>query len=212
MKKALIVSFPRSGTHFLMNTLRACFNYDQQGHGSLEPLGFNFYVPNNVWWVLSKMNESYPGIPLCVKSHHEHEFFDYALPNIMKDYTVFYVYREMEAVMRSYCKHINGLPWTEGPKTIGWKAFAEMAPVGGMLRYQVRQYKTMQEKYEAHVENWLASPMRSEIIYVKYEDLNKNFDIEVRNIAERIGKEPTIIERPDAWARTVHDGEIALYT
>ena len=56
MKKALIVSFPRSGTHFLMNTLQLCFNYDNNGHGNLEPLGFNFHVPNNVHWVLTKMD------------------------------------------------------------------------------------------------------------------------------------------------------------
>lgn len=211
MKKALIVSFPRSGTHFLMNTLQLCFNYDNNGHGNLEPLGFNFHVPNNVHWVLTKMDASFPGIAFCIKSHHEHEFFSFALERILKDFTVFYVYRNMADVMESYRKHVAALPWVEGPTATTGAQFATMEPVGGMLRYQARQYATMADKYRAHVSGWINSEFRSDIVYVRYENLNERFDDEVLRIAEKIEIEPTVIQRPARDKGVVGDGKIAMY-
>jgi hypothetical protein len=207
MKKALIVSFPRSGTHFLMNTLSLNFDYDD-GHYNLEPMGFNFYVVNNVHWILGQIWKR-DQKPNFVKSHHEIEFFEDMLPDIMEMYDVFYISRDIDAVMQSYCRHLNGLPWMEGPKVADGDTLKWQEPVGGMLRYQKYQYKTMAHKYAAHVVQWHETKHRNNIVYVRYEDLNERFDDTVEKIGGQLGYEPNRpIRRPDRETNTIRDGRV----
>jgi hypothetical protein len=211
MKKALVVSFPRSGTHFLINTLSMNFGYAGKGeYISLEPIAYNLYVAGNMLDLLRKFHQK-DSRPIFVKSHHDVEFFETKLSEIMEMYTVFYIYRNPEDVMESYRKHINGLPWLEGPKCETAEEFAESMPVGGMLRHQYQQYKTMTDKHWAHVAGWNASLYRERIVYVKYEDLNERFIDTVKEIGKQLGETPSGYARPDKDKDVIKDGRVFLH-
>ena len=205
-KRALIVSFPRSGTHFLMNTLSMNLGYVNK-HVNLEPLGFNFWVGQNVHWVLERAFKHSPPNTF-VKSHHEIWFFEDVMERIFPMYDVFYISRNTKDVMNSYCRHINALPWLEGPKVKSGEELANSRPIGGMLRYQYQQHPMVGHKHIAHVSEWQNSNHKDKIIYVRYEDLNENFEETVDNIAQQIGRKAKRIIRPSRTESVVKDGEV----
>lgn len=207
MKKALVVSFPRSGTHFLMNTLGLNFGYDSEKFVNLESMGYNFWVADNVHWAINKIHIN-SSDPVCIKSHHDIEFFEPKMEDILDICNVFYIYRNTEDVMNSYCKHLNALPWMEGPTCKNGEELTEAMPIGGMLRYQYQQYMSMGDKHWAHIAGWNASAFRDSIIYVKYEDLNENFQGTTARIAERLGMPVTQFQRPRRDKQVVKDGQV----
>jgi len=205
-KKALVVSFPRSGTHFLMNTLALNFGYINK-HANVEPLGYNLYAPENFLWVLCKLDGSYDGQTM-LKSHHEIWFMESVMHKILEHFEVFYIARDGEPVLKSYHRHIKGLPWVEGPRTETWEKFAEAMPIGGMLRYQCQQYPSMAEKHKSHVIGWLNSSFSDRIHYIKYEDLDLKFEETVKKIGEDLNITPRKIVRPSRDKNVVKDGQI----
>src|SRR5262245_22507792 len=99
---ALVVSHERSGTHFLMNTLAACYEYVSRPWVDLDwhviPINY-FYPPNISDALLSLASQSMANV---VKSHHPAEFFAGELPRLTSRYIVFYIYRDPVGVMLSF--------------------------------------------------------------------------------------------------------------
>lgn len=100
---AIVVSHERSGTHFLMNALAACYGY------AAEPwINFDFPDTNINYfksWSVREHLLSLAARPIAniVKSHHAVDFFVGELPRLTDRYVFLSVCRHPVSVMVSYC-------------------------------------------------------------------------------------------------------------
>ena len=206
MKKVFVSSHERSGTHFLINAIGLNFGYDAKLWIDLDEAVPNPYFPNDVINALQVAAQSDKDF---VKTHYAAEFVVPVLPVAARFYHIFYIYRESESMMESLCKHLNAIIWNEGPKVKGGKELALAEPSGGMLRYQYRQYPTMKARWEAHVKGWtedLPEEIKKHIIYIRYEDLDKDFNATISSIAHIFGQLCLTPVRPSKDVQVITEG------
>ena len=185
-RKVIVVSHERSGTHFLMNTLA-----DNFGYISREWIDFddeyiaNAYAPQNILRFIDLTK----GLPILeiFKCHYSVDFFKEIFRELFDEFRVFYIERDGEDTMESFCKHLNGFDWNVGPKVSDGKALACTQPSGALMRYQMFQHIDMSMRHLDHVHGWQSLRERpffeDQIFYIRYEDLRDNFD----NTVLRIG-------------------------
>ena len=204
-KLATVVSHPRAGTHFLMNTLAENFGYISAPWIDFDAWG-NMFAMETIINHYENMLKN-PNIRRnTIKSHYEVHFYIHIFDVLFSATDFFYIYRDEDATLRSYRKHLLGRHKTVlVPRVKTDKEFENTEPVGELLRYQAYQYPTMRARVQAHIRDWLTIPtkeQRDRIIYVRYEDLNDHFEDVVGEIARRLGYPvPNVIKRPSkgAW-------------
>jgi hypothetical protein len=85
--------------------------------------------------------------------------------------------------------------------------FLATPPEGQMLRYQEGQVGTILDRWQAHLLGWLklAEENSSNVLVVKYEDLDRNPADVTRRVLSFLGLcHPDVILRPDRIGQTVH--------
>jgi hypothetical protein len=193
----MVVSHERSGTHFLMNALAACYGYVSAPWVDFDRPTFNinyFYLPEVRDLLLALADRPMANV---VKSHHSVEFFSGELERITERYRVFVICRDPVAVMDSFWRFIHQWPWAEGPKTMDARSFASAEPCGRLLRYQMRQHSDMLRRWSAHTEGWLAAAEKlARVVIVRYEDLDTDYEATIRGFAKHLGRPPTTVVRP----------------
>jgi hypothetical protein len=195
---AMVVGHERSGVHFLMNALAACYDHVSMPHVDFDRHAFNinyFYPPEIAQTLLGTVAAR----PLAnvVKSHHAADFFDGQLPQIAERFVLFYIYRDPVAVLSSFWRFIQKWQWNEGPKTDDPLAFASAEPCGQMMRYQMRQHASLMLRWAEHVEGWLnAAHGMQRVVLVRYEDLDTQYEDTVCGFANVLGREPHAVVRP----------------
>lgn len=191
-KKILVVSHERSGTHFLMNTIADNFGYvsdpwcDIDDDRVVNP----YYAPN-----IKAYLQGFEGVPVLnlFKTHFEYAFFEPIIDWLVEEFRVFYIKRSDPDVLKSLRKHIEALPWNAGPKTETWAEFCHAPPSGGLLRYQMREHRSVSMRLRRHWEDWmwnLPGRVKKKIIYVEYEALNERFEQAVEDIGRQLGLMP----------------------
>lgn len=199
-KLATVVSHPRSGTHFLMNTLAEHFAYIASPWFDFDGWG-NMFSPKTMINSYSDLLENPQVRRNIIKSHYEVHFYLNVFDDLFVASDFIYIYRNTDAVLRSYRIHL--LKRDERilvPRYVNQVEFNDSPPFGELLRYQAYQYKSMRERVERHKHDWLTRPtaeQRDRIIYIKYEDLNDHFEDTVKYLARRLGYPvPDVIKRP----------------
>jgi hypothetical protein len=193
----MVVSHERSGTHFLMNSLAACY-----GYVSAPWIDFDRPLVNINYFYLPEVMEALLGLaagPMAnlVKSHHPADFFGSELGRLTERYVVFVVCRDPAAVLLSFWRFLHAWPWAEGPKVADPLTFARSEPCGLMMRYQPRQYPNLMQRWAAHVDSWLtAAAGRPRVVVVRYEDLDAHYEETVRGFAGVLGRPPQSLVRP----------------
>lgn len=203
--RVIVVSHERSGTHFLMNSIAKCYgylahpwiNFDQE-------LGMNFYDPQCVELFFGQ----FAGHPLAniVKLHHSYPFLETVIRPILRDFHIFYIYRDPRDVMVSYWKFMKQVSWREGPRTETCSEFIRMAPCGQMLRYQDRQEPTVIHRWLTHVEGWLdgvPDDLRHCVSYIRYRDLAHDYENVMRSLAPIFGELPIALDRPSLTENSI---------
>lgn len=194
---AMVVSHERSGTHFLMNALASCYGYVSTPWIDFDRPTFNinyFYLPEVRDLLLALADRPMANV---VKSHHAVDFFAGELQRITERYVIFVICRNPAAVMLSFWRYIHQWPWTEGPKTLDPASFACGEPCGRLMRYQMRQYGSLLDRWSAHVEGWLyAAASLPRVVVVRYEDLDTNYEATMRGLAKHLGRPHQAIARP----------------
>jgi hypothetical protein len=193
----MVVSHERSGTHFLMNALAACYGYVSAPwvNFDLPQVNINYYYPPAVRDTLLALAAR----PMAnvVKSHHPADFFATELPRLTERYVVFNVCRDPVATLLSFWRFLHRWPWAEGPRVADPLAFARAEPCGQMMRYQMRQYPHLMARWAAHVEGWLAAAeVVPGVVVVRYEDLDAHYDETMRGFAALLGRPPQALTRP----------------
>ncbi len=189
VRKILVVTHERSGTHFLMNTLALNFGYIAQPWLNVDfEHGINFHSAEG----FANFFRVFQGKPVLNigKSHHCFGFYEKFAGQLMEEFQIIYVHRDPRDVMVSFWRLIANLPWDEGPKTTTPAEFMRQPPSGALLRYQKHQAETLLDRWADHVRGWTIDapePLRRKIIYLRFEDLRLNFQATVEDLADRLG-------------------------
>ncbi len=152
-EKVAVISHERSGTHFLMNSLAANFNYNSNPWWNRDfELGINFHSPASILEHIQQAHD----IPIknILKSHHQIGFFKDIMEYFSAESKIFYIHRDPVAALRSNWKlicHFRLQGWDEGPETETLSEFLRTPPSGNMLRYQKFQVPSMVHRWYAHV-------------------------------------------------------------
>jgi len=209
IKKVIVVSHERSGTHFLMNTLAENFGYISFPWINLDlDYPVNYWAPENVLNFLNLM-KSKPVLN-TLKSHHEVGFLLPILDEILEEFHLFYIYRDGNDVMESFYKHLNFYDWDVGPRAASGAELARMQPSGAMLRYQKRQYPTIWDRWQNHVTGWLAEINdrdKRKITAIKFEALKEDFNRTVQFIASCLGRNCFNPVKPHRYDRVITPDE-----
>jgi hypothetical protein len=200
----LVVSHERSGTHFLINALAAAYGYPAIGFLDFDQtsLNINYFHARAVGEALVRAAR----LPSAttIKSHHAVEFFEDALPEILRQMPVFYIHRDPVDVMISYWRAINAWPWHEGPRTTSVLEFAAAEPEGMMLRYQKKQARNLLQRWARHVDGWTEAASRNaRINVVRYDQLDVNYENTVGGLASVLGRRSGSLTRPDRRTNVV---------
>lgn len=194
---AMVVSHERSGTHFLMNSLAACYDYVAAPWIDFDrpPFEINFYhLPEVRDLLLGAADRPMSNV---VKSHHAVDFFRGALDSITRRYVIFVMCRHPASVLSSFWRFLHQWTWTEGPKTADPLSFAETPPCGRMMRYQMHQSTNMLARWASHADGWLdAAREFPRVVTVRYEDLDADFERTMRALQPHLGRPPVRIVRP----------------
>lgn len=205
VKKVLVISHERSGTHFLMNTIADNFGYVSNPWVDID----DTQVTNPYAWQNVKIAmENFPGPLLNIfKTHYSAGFFEGFEDWVLETFHVFYIRRETDPCMKSLMRHVNDLPWKAGLKTDDWLRFKWSPPGGCLLRYQMEQYDDMKSRHEAHIKGFTeAEPWASGAFQVSYEELDQEFERTVMKIACHLRMTPTygVPVRPERGDRVIN--------
>lgn len=202
----MVISHERSGTHFMMNSIAACFDYVSFPWLDLDRTQFNinYYHPQSLQVLILKVAEKRPANVL--KSHHEFTFFSEIIASFKGAIELVYIYRNPADVMASYWRFLHTWNWVEGPKANTALDFAKAAPMGQLMRLQFRQYDTMLDRWANHVQHWTAA--RPHVHTVKYEDLASRYEDTIKSLGGALGLEPRQIVRPSRQHNVVQQGNI----
>lgn len=202
----MVVSHERSGTHFMMNTLAACFGYVSSPWLDIDRKQFNinFYHAESLQLLILALADAKPANLL--KSHHEFEFYSKIIAAFEGVIDIVYIYRNPADVMASFWRFLHTWNWIEGPKADTALDFALTPPMGQLMRLQIRQYDTMLDRWANHVQHWVQP--RAHVHFVKYEDLAFRFEDTVRGLGAALGVAPRQIVTPSRRENTVQVGNI----
>ncbi len=193
----MVVSHERSGTHFLMNALAACYGYVSAPWVNLDTptLNINYFCPPEIRGAL--LGLAARPMANVVKSHHPVEFFADELARLTERYVVLAVCRDPVATLLSYWRILHRWPWVEGPKVTDPLTLARAEPCGRMMRFQIRQYPDLMRRWAAHVEGWRAAAAAlPRVLVTRYEDLDARYEETMRGFARVLGRPPQALIRP----------------
>lgn len=189
----IVCSHERSGTHFLMNSIASNFPYnsDLLLDFDLFPLGsiINFYNTSHVTSFLNELtkfesNNIFYGLSSIVKSHHDSSFFIDSFPN--RKLRFIYIYRNPVDTLKSFWRFVHRFKGA-GKITASPIDFCDSPPEGRMMRYQVKSYQTLFDRWANHVLGWLSASEKYEnILIIRYQDLKYQFDKEIQRISDHL--------------------------
>jgi sulfotransferase family protein len=207
----MVCSHERSGTHFLINSIakNSLHTNNPYLRYDLVPLGsfLNFHDTREVKAFFERLAQH--SCASIIKCHFAASFFlgqhrRFLLDGLCK---IIYIVRDPIELMLSYHRFINYFTSREGPKRSDAFDFLVTPPEGQMLRYQEAQASTILDRWQAHLLGWLklAEENSSNVLVVKYEDLDRNHADVTRKVLSFLGLDhPDVIQRPDPIHQTVH--------
>jgi hypothetical protein len=207
----MVCSHERSGTHFLINSIanNSLHTNNPYLRYDLVPLGsfLNFHDMREVQAFFERLAQH--SCASIIKCHFAAGFFlgkqqRFLLDGLCK---IIYIVRDPISLLMSYHRFINFFSHHEGPKRKDALDFIGTAPEGQMLRYQEGEVGTILDRWQAHLLGWLklAEENSSNILVVKYEDLDRNHADVTRKVLSFLGlSHPDVVVRPDRIWQTVH--------
>lgn len=205
----MVVGHERSGNHFMINSLAACYGYVGSPWVDLDYSFFsiNYFKPSRVADILTMLGSKKTAA--VIKSHHHPDFLKGQFDRVFSKIKIVYIYRNPVDVMISFWKLLHGMPWVEGPKVENPLVLARSEPCGQLMRYQIHQYPSMAHRWAAHVSSWLKlADSSNRVAAIAYEDLNHRFPEAIQALSEFMERKPLQIERPSRSRSVVNPGRL----
>ena len=213
MKKVLVVSHERSGTHFLINSLAMNCGLDSRWidvhcRDYIDPE--DSYIKNYKGQIKSFFESQYPvQTNRIYKSHHQFGYFDGFFDDILEHFDVFYIYRDVRDVLASCYNYFNSAPVTAFPKCETIEEFLfetppYLYPFDGAYSYI--KSENMVERVTKHINTW--RPAFDKISSISYEELKNDFDFVVGGLSLALGKEPPMeSQMPQVNMNSINPGK-----
>jgi hypothetical protein len=188
MRKVVVVSHERSGTHFLINTIIKNFGYSD---GWVDFPRFN-KMPNDVEWYekyrakVRSFCMGSEGSKKVFKTHHQVEFFESYIDDFLKNFSVFYIVRDPRDMGVScfyyFNRHGVDFPVTKsvGDLLLRTKPY-EYAWDSGR---SIVKSESLVDRWCVHVSGW----KKHNVHMIKFSDLKRHFNGTVFNIGKVLGK------------------------
>lgn len=176
-KNILVISHPRSGTHFTINSIAE--NFDYYSNIWLD------VCPNVDQDKVCQFFERQIYTPRIHKSHHFPYSFEKCRSILRDKYHVFYVIREGRDTMVScYEYYANRHRWSKAGSI---DEYMSENCTGDRIanRYGRFNYITPIERWISHITEWLTTDIPINIIF--YEHLSFRFDDVIKNILSILG-------------------------
>jgi Sulfotransferase domain len=204
----MVVSHERSGTHFLINALTRAYDYPERFLDfDQSSLNINYFAPQAIASTVAEVAKRRSSAIL--KSHHAVDFFDGILDEVLKKTTIFYIHRDPVDVMISLWRFINHWGWREGPKRTSALEFAASQPEGQMLRYQMKQQKSMLHRWAQHVDGWTtASTGRERLVVVRFDQLKSRYEQTVADFGGLLGRRSGSLTPPSRNANVIQGAPV----
>jgi len=193
MKKVMVASFQRSGTHFLINTLASNFAGLEDGWVDVVHAEDNKWVkdlkPDNLREkIREQLIELYPESDMrqCVKTHYQAYFFQQFWDELCERYDLFYIVRDPRDTLAACFNYYN--------KT-NYEVFIKEEDFSKFLRADLRDVRTetqpysysfikprnIVDKWQQHLISWL--PYRDKgVTFVHFSDLKNDLAGVLREI------------------------------
>lgn len=231
MKKVIVASFQRSGTHFLLNHLESNFAGIQNGWVDIlnRSLRETLKGATSVDLPSAIRDQLWDYYPLpgrrCVKTHYQGYFFDPYIEAILEKYDVLYMVRDPRDTMVSCYHYYN---FTRYEPFIQEPVFSKFlrADLAGVktetdpFSYSLVKPRNIVDKWNQHVLSWLRFKDRG-VHFVKFSDLKLRWEATLQTIARHTSQklkaalQPVSIDdprvRPDFKREGLHRGEIGAW-
>lgn len=231
MKKVIVASFQRSGTHFLINNLITNFEGFELGwvdvfnsrlrQAAAEAKTVDFR--ERIW---DQLRTYYP-LPKrqCVKTHYQMYFFEPWLEAILEMYDIIYVVRDPRDTMVACYHYYNQTSYEPFVKEPVFSKFlrAELGKVEtetDPYSYSLVKPRNIVDKWHKHVLSWLPYQDKG-VLFVKFSDLKFNLQETLRRIEKKTSQrlKPVIQEvllndsrvRPDFKLEGIRRGEVGVW-
>jgi hypothetical protein len=184
MKKVLIASFQRSGTHFLINNMSTNFADIEDGWVDVVNSEKNRWVNDvNGSNLHDKIREQlvdvYFQVPVrkCLKTHYQMYFFERNLGAIQEKYDILYVVRDPRDTMVAcfnYYNQTNFEVFIKEPvfsrflRTELWDVPTEVQP----FSYSYVKPRNIVDKWNKHVLSWMRYRDKG-VTFVRFSDLKR---------------------------------------
>jgi len=213
MKKTLVVSHERSGTHFLINSISMNFNLNARW---IDIHCKDYIYPEEAYKKNYKKDieaffESQYGIQTdrIYKAHHQFGYYDTIIDDILEHFNIFYIYRDARDTLASCYKYFNEAPVTAFPKCDTIEEFLfetppYLYPYDGAYSYI--KSENMVERVAKHTESW--KPVFDKITVLSYADLKNNFAGSMDKIADTLNvTRPLDAKMPEVGFNSIHPGQ-----
>lgn len=233
MKKVIVVSFQRSGTHFLINTLSTNFVGIDDGWVDIIHEKENRWVkevsPHNfkdkIYEQLLKVYYPSP-FKKCLKTHYQVYFFEHYLEEIIGKYDIFYMIRDPRDVMVACYHYYNNTNFEQFIKEPDfsrflrrelWDVRTETQP----FSYSQVKPRNIVDKWNNHVLSWLPYKDKG-VTFIRFYDLKARLEQTLRYIVSRSQQrlkeiiQPITVEdkryRPDFIKPGLERGAVGVWT
>ena len=217
MKKVLVVSFQRSGTHFLINTLASNFAGIEDGWVDVVHAEDNKWVkdlkPENLHdKIREQVIDLYPESEMqqCLKTHYQAYFFERFWSELREHYHIVYILRDPRDVMVACYNYYNKTNYEVFVRESDFSKFlrAELWDVRTETQpfsYSLVKPKDIVDKWQKHVLSWLPYRDRG-VTFVHFTDLKNNLEgvigeIESQTSLQRKNDELTAVTIEDSRYR-----------
>lgn len=209
----MVVSHERSGTHFLMNSMAAAYEYvsDPWIDFDAHQVNINYFHSASVRGFFDQFSSA--NLAHTIKSHHHVDFFAPVIEPITRLFHILYIYRDPRDVMRSFWRYMLQWDWVEGPKCGSGSDFIRQEPMGMMMRYQFRQFPSILERWGSHVTGWLdMADLNQRVILVRFEDLRDRYAETIDRLGSELALNPVSHTPPDKKRSVIAPGTVSKQT
>ena len=232
MKKVIVASFQRSGTHFLINNMSTNFVDIEDGWVDVV------HSPKNRWLsdvngrnLKDKIREQlvdiyYPSpTRKCVKTHYQMYFFERHIETILEKYDILYVVRDPRDTMvacfhyynnTNFERFIKEASFPKFLRAVLWQTPAEVQP----FSYSYVKPRNIVDKWNKHVLSWMHYEGKG-VTFVRYRDLKESLSETLHYIESRTSQRlkpevsPVPLEdrryRPDFDSKDLKRGQVGIW-
>jgi hypothetical protein len=186
LKKVIVASFQRSGTHFLINNMSTNFEDIEDGwvdivHGRSNRVVRGVEPSNLKDKIREHLLEVYHPSPVrkCMKTHFQMYFLERHLDSILEKYDILYIVRDPRDTMVAcfnYYNRTNFEVFLKEPvfaqflRAPLWEVPAEVRP----FSYSFIKPRDVIDKWDKHVISWMHYRGRG-VVFVRFSDLKRRW-------------------------------------